>query len=101
VERIAAGQLPINRALKITAHQRLIRELILQLKLGYLEPAYFREKFNVDIASEFSEQFGSLVNDGYATMDNGEIRLTRAGLLRVDALLPRFFEPEHRDIRYT
>jgi oxygen-independent coproporphyrinogen-3 oxidase len=29
------------------------------------------------------------------------VRLTRAGLLRVDGLLPRFFEPEHRNIRYT
>ena len=28
-------------------------------------------------------------------------RLTREGLLRVDSLLPRFFEPEHRGIRYT
>jgi oxygen-independent coproporphyrinogen-3 oxidase len=101
VERVGQGRLPINRALKITDHQRLIREVILQLKLGYLDAAYFREKFGVDIANEFSEQFGSLVSDGYATTDNGEIRLTRAGLLRVDALLPRFFEPEHRDIRYT
>jgi len=27
--------------------------------------------------------------------------VTRQGLLRVDTLLPRFFEPEHRGIRYT
>ena len=29
------------------------------------------------------------------------IRLTRDGLLRVDALLPAFFEPEHQGVRYT
>jgi oxygen-independent coproporphyrinogen-3 oxidase len=29
------------------------------------------------------------------------VRLTREGLLRVDALLPRFFKPEHRGRRYT
>ena len=28
-------------------------------------------------------------------------RLTREGLLRVDALLPRFFLPQHSGIRYT
>ena len=30
-----------------------------------------------------------------------KLRLTRAGLLQVDALLPAFFEPEHRGVRYT
>jgi oxygen-independent coproporphyrinogen-3 oxidase len=27
--------------------------------------------------------------------------LTRKGLLQVDALLPDFFEPQHRGVRYT
>ena len=35
------------------------------------------------------------------TIDGDRIELTRAGLLRVDALLPAFFEPEFRDVRYT
>ena len=34
-------------------------------------------------------------------LDGDDIRLSRDGLLRVDSLLPRFFEPEHRGIRYT
>jgi oxygen-independent coproporphyrinogen-3 oxidase len=29
------------------------------------------------------------------------VSLTRQGLLRVDALLPRFFLPQHSGIRYT
>jgi hypothetical protein len=29
------------------------------------------------------------------------VSLSRAGLLRVDTLLPRFFHPEHVGIRYT
>ena len=29
------------------------------------------------------------------------IELTRKGLLHADALLPAFFEPEHRGVRYT
>ena len=40
-------------------------------------------------------------NDGYLAIDGDDIRLTRAGLLRVDGLLPAFFEPEFRDVRYT
>ena len=42
-----------------------------------------------------------LVAEGWASVDGDDIRLSREGLLRVDSLLPRFFEPEHRGIRYT
>ena len=41
------GELPINRALPVNDHQRLIREMILQLKTGKLDAAYFRKKFGV------------------------------------------------------
>ena len=38
----------------ITDRERLIREMILQLKLGTLRTAYFREKFGVDVLAEFA-----------------------------------------------
>ena len=34
-------------------------------------------------------------------LDGDRVNLTRAGLLRVDALLPAFFEPQHQGVRYT
>jgi oxygen-independent coproporphyrinogen-3 oxidase len=49
----------------------------------------------------FADGFKSLVEEGWATIDGDEVRLSRKGLLQVDTLLPRFFEPEHRGIRYT
>ncbi|HWL93964.1 MAG TPA: coproporphyrinogen-III oxidase family protein [Phycisphaerae bacterium] len=101
IDLCRSGELPINRALPATAHQLLIRELILQLKTGRLDAGYFRKKFQVEILDEFADAFRSLVNDNYATIAGDDIRLTRAGLLVVDPLLPRFFESEHRDIRYT
>jgi oxygen-independent coproporphyrinogen-3 oxidase len=95
------GELPIHRALPVTDHQRLIREMILLLKTGQLDAAYFRNKFDTEIVDEFAEAWSSLVGEGFAQITGDEIRLTREGLLRVDSLLPRFFEPEHRGIRYT
>jgi len=71
------------------------------MKTGRLDAGYFRKKFGVEIASEFAEGFSSLVAEGWASVDGDEIRLSREGLLRVDSLLPRFFEAEHRGIRYT
>lgn len=102
---IERGELPLSRALKVSPRQLLIRELILQLKLGRLDPAYFRSKFGVDIARDFAPSFDSLAADGYLATSNpptsDEIRLTREGLLRVDGLLPRFFESEFQNARYT
>ncbi|MEP0846657.1 MAG: coproporphyrinogen III oxidase family protein [Phycisphaerae bacterium] len=88
---------PIRRALPMTPRQRLIRELVLQLKLGRIDAEYFRAKFEVEIISEFAAAFDSLCRDGLAAPDGDRVTLTRAGLLRVDALLPRFFEPEFQN----
>jgi oxygen-independent coproporphyrinogen-3 oxidase len=78
------------------------RELVLQLKLGRLSPAYFADKYKVDILEQFARQFDSLRAEGYlARAEPDGVALTRNGLLRVDSLLPRFFKPEHTNIRYT
>jgi oxygen-independent coproporphyrinogen-3 oxidase len=100
VGALQSSQLPLARALPITDRQRLIRELILQLKLGRVPLAYFRTKFGTQIADVFSEAVGSLAAEGLAEVRSDELRLTREGLLRVDSLLPRFFEPQFRNIRY-
>lgn len=101
IERVQKGELPINRALPTTAHQRLVREMILQLKLGRIDAADFRKKFGVEIGREFGEAYQAMVEESLATVQGDDIRLTRQGLLRADSLLPRFFEAEHRNIRYT
>ena len=101
LESLDRGELPLARALPATDHQRLIRELVLQFKLGRIEPAYFRRKFGADILTEFGDALRSLEAERLVTMENGDVRLTRDGLLRVDALLPRFYEGEHRNIRYS
>jgi oxygen-independent coproporphyrinogen-3 oxidase len=98
---LEAGRLPLGRGLRITPRQALIRELILQLKRGYLDRAYFADKFGVDIVDEWRPAWDEYVDDGYATVSDRRIELSRAGLLRVDALLPAFFEPQFRDVRYT
>ena len=101
IEKIDRGELPLNRALPITDHQKLIREMILQLKTGHITASYFRDKFGEDIRQEFAPQFSSLVAEGFAEISGDNITLNREGLLRVDSLLSRFFEPEFQNVRYT
>jgi oxygen-independent coproporphyrinogen III oxidase len=95
------NRLPLYRAMRPTPHQLLVREMILQLKRGYLCASYFRRKFGVEILDEWRDEWLAHQGDGMLTIDGDRIDLTRQGLLHADALLPAFFEPEHRGVRYT
>ena len=75
---------------------------MLQLKLGSIRPSYFKDKYGVDVRTRFSNPLTSLASAGYLTDEADDVlRLSRNGLLRIDSLLPRFFLPNHSDIRYT
>jgi len=95
------GELPLGRALSPTPHQLLIREMVLQLKEGRISAVPFRKKFGIDILDEFGAAFGRQQAAGFLTVEGDIVTLTRKGLLQVDTLLPEFFEPEHRAVRYT
>ena len=95
------NELPLGRAMRPSDHQRLIREMILQLKRGYLNADYFRRKFGVEILDEWNDVWRTHAEDGMLSISGDRIELTRQGLLHADALLPPFFEPEHQGVRYT
>ncbi len=96
-----AGRLPLGRAFATTADERLTRELILQLKRGWVHAEPFRRKFGVDILERFAAAFERLRAEGMLTAGAGEVVLTRRGLLQADRLLPEFYDPCYRDARYT
>jgi oxygen-independent coproporphyrinogen-3 oxidase len=101
-EAVGHGELPLNRAYRPTDDERFIRELVLQLKRGTIRPSYFKDKYGVDVLDRFGGELASLASEGYVDRAaDDEVSLSRAGLLRVDTLLPRFFHPEHVGIRYT
>ena len=101
-DAVRRDALPLHRAYKPTDEERLIRELILQLKLGSIKPPYFREKYGVNVLDRFRDQFRALAESGDLQAASEQVvSLTRNGLLHVDALLGRFFLPQHAGIRYT
>jgi oxygen-independent coproporphyrinogen-3 oxidase len=101
LESIERGELPIDRAFATDPDERLTREMILQLKLGHIEPAYFRDKFDVDIVERFSAALEDLEKRGMLTHNEDTIELTRNGLLQADSLLPTFYSDRYRGGRYT
>ncbi len=99
--RVQAGELPLNRALVPTPHQMFIREFVLQMKEGAVPFEPFKAKFGIDPASEFAVPLANQAARQYLTYDTSGLTLTRKGLLQVDTLLTEYFEPAHRQVRYT
>lgn len=93
---IHAGELPLKRAFRTSPEERMIREFILQMKLGKVELNYFTEKFGVNISQRFAGQLEHLAAEGLLEVDDVAVRLTRDGLLCVDTLLHEFFLQQHR-----
>ena len=100
-DAVESGGLPLTRGFKTTPGDRLTRELILLLKLGRLQTRYFQEKFAVDVTERFAPAFEKLRSQGWLSFDSENIKLTPKGLLRVDQLLPEFYESQYRGSRYT
>ena len=87
--------------MKPTADERLIREFILQLKLGQVEVAWFRERYGIDVRERFRETLERHERNGFLSVQRDKIVLSRAGLLQVDGLLHDFFLDEHKQARYA
>ena len=96
LSKIHEGKLPIYRALTPTGEERMIRELILQMKLGTVDSAYFERKFAINVQRRFAEPIARLRELGFLENSSGDLRLNRGGLLQVDRLLQEFFLPQHR-----
>ena len=101
VRILKTGELPLLRAVSLTPKQRLIREMILQLKTGSIDTGYFLRKFGVDVWQQFQPVYERLSEEKLLERDGETITLTRRGLLEVESFLWEFFEPELRTVRYA
>jgi oxygen-independent coproporphyrinogen-3 oxidase len=99
IEKVNQGTLPIWRALTPNPEERMIREFVLQMKLGYVRREYFQHKFGIDVQQRFDTPLRDLEELGFLKRDSESLRLSRDGLLQVDRLLPQFFLPQHQNAR--
>ncbi len=95
---MSTGELPVYRALTPSNEERMIREFILQMKLGRVRRAYFQEKYGVDIHQRFADDLAVLQQQGHLTVTDEGLQYSRDGLLQVDSLLHRFFLPRHQAV---
>jgi oxygen-independent coproporphyrinogen-3 oxidase len=92
---VKAGKFPHFRAYSLDSEEQMVREFVLQLKLGRAARDYFLRKFGVSIADRFQRQLVGLQSRGWLELYHGDVVVTREGLLRVDRMLPLFYRPAH------
>ena len=76
--------------------EKLIRQFVLQMKLGRVSSEVFRDRFGVDVNERWGPVFREYEQAGWLERHNGTIELTREGLMQVDRLLHAFFLERHR-----
>jgi oxygen-independent coproporphyrinogen-3 oxidase len=96
---VESGRLPIQRGLKPSPRERLIRELVLGLKKGTVDTQRLAATYGIDPLVEWQDAWQHLADAGWLAARGPLPVLTREGLLRVDSLLPVFFEPVDRPAR--
>lgn len=98
---IESGLVPAKRAKALSRQDQLIREFVLQLKTGTVDTARFSNRFNVSVVETLAEPLERLGEQGFLTIESPLVRLTRSGLLRIDRLLPSFYDSAYQRQRYT
>jgi len=101
LDEVEAGRLPIQRALRVSEEEALVREVILKMKEGRLDAGDFRRKFGIELMERFKDPLERYASEGYVRVEGDRITVERESLLQVDSLLHGFFLPEHRDVRYA
>ena len=101
LKQVTDDEFPIYRAYPTNEEEIVIREFILQLKLGKVDLEYFKKKFNTDISKKFMNTLNELQDKEFLSYNDETIEMSRDGLLQVDMLLHEFFLKEHQNARYA
>ena len=96
ISMIEADLLPVHRTYELSREEALIRQLVLQLKLGRVSFDYFVTEFSVELEALFQVQIETLKNQEFIKIEDRSIVVETKGLLKVDEWLKIFYLPQHQ-----
>jgi oxygen-independent coproporphyrinogen-3 oxidase len=101
LEAHRSSWLPLGRAHRLSREEQLIREMILQLKLGTVDLTRLERKYGLLPERVFAKPLQQLEAEGWLRVVDRKVHLNRGGLVLVDELLPRFYPLRHQGVRYS
>ncbi len=98
---VEAGDLPLGRGYALSAEEDARRRFILKLKLGRPQPWPGATGQRAGCPDELARTIEEQAELGWLDLRPDSVAPTPAGLLRIDELLPAFYLPRHRGVRYS
>ncbi|HVG17915.1 MAG TPA: coproporphyrinogen-III oxidase family protein [Blastocatellia bacterium] len=95
---IEQDKLPIKRAHRLSARDRLSVAMVYGLKNLAINRARFVEQFGVDMTAVYGDLLADLVGQGVLTLDDEWLRITPDYYLFADDVCRQFFLPEYENM---
>jgi oxygen-independent coproporphyrinogen III oxidase len=92
------GRLPIKRAHRLSARDRISQAMVYGLKYLAVSRAQFVERFGIDMTVLYGPLIRQLVDSGVLTLDDEYLRITPEHYIFVDDVCRQFFLPEYQDM---
>jgi oxygen-independent coproporphyrinogen-3 oxidase len=84
VQLLAEGKLSVQRGHYLTAQDNMIRDVVLGMKLVSFDLRAFERKYGFKLETLCATTIKELVQDGFITMSDDALRLSRKGILYGD-----------------
>ncbi|MDC0711355.1 coproporphyrinogen-III oxidase family protein [Stigmatella sp. ncwal1] len=78
---LEAGELPIARGYHLNAKDLMARDVVLGMKLIHLDRKAFRQRYGLDLVRLCEPTVNALVEEGFITVSDERLSLTRKGIL--------------------
>lgn len=84
VDLMERGETPINRGHRMTALDEIVRDVLLGIKLNYLDYGYFHDKYGFDLDALCGDSIEQLLQKDYVERSDGKLVLTHEGMVQGD-----------------
>lgn len=94
MKKIEANKIPVWMGYDLSKQERLRRNIMFSLKSNGISRSELKKKYNIDILTEFSEEFEILKNLELINVQGEHIQLTDLGALNADGVASIFASKE-------
>jgi oxygen-independent coproporphyrinogen-3 oxidase len=84
VKLVESGETPINRGHRMTALDEMVRDVLLGLKLNYIDYGSFHDKYGFSLDALCGDSIEQLLQRSYVERTDGKLSLTHEGMVQGD-----------------
>lgn len=91
IECLKKNRLPLEEKYEPALSQRKLEFIMLSIRSSGLDFRKYKELFNIDFKTEYSDSVNELINKNYAQIESNHFRLSESGFAIADEIIARYF----------